>query len=281
MIEELNRLMKQAADAHNNSPLEQFDGLSPDQMGFVIYEPFDPMSPIHFREMTKADMAKIPMLNMVKSFGELLEAQGEIKLTKKGFLPIKIVRQLYNPEVMTDEMIEWEISRLYKEIDCMPVHLTRILSELIPVSKKRNNKISLIKMGRKLLSDEKLLLREVIKTFSVRFNWGYFDGYESESIGQFGFLFSLYLLHKYGDENRPAKFYSEKYLNAFPHLVDELDESAFRSKSSAFHSCYEVRTFSRYLSRLGIVELSKSDSPERETFVTTNSLFKKMVECRV
>lgn len=46
------------------------------------------------------------------------------------------------------------MAKLYKEADSESVHLTRILTELSGLAKKRNNKLSLTKIESKTISDD-------------------------------------------------------------------------------------------------------------------------------
>lgn len=49
---------------------------------------------------------------------------------------------------------------------------------------------------------------------------GTLDGYKDEHLGQFGFVFNLLLLHKYGRTERSVDFYAEKNFRAFPVLLE-------------------------------------------------------------
>jgi len=103
------------------------------------------------------------------------------------------------------------------------------------------------------------ILKIILIAFTRKFNWGYFDLYESESIGQFGFGFSLILLDKYGDIYRTSDFYTEKYLKAFPFLKNEVNPD-FWTVEEEINSCYSLRTFERFLVYFNFIELKKKTS---------------------
>lgn len=86
-------------------------------------------------------------------------------------------------------------------------------------------------------------------------HWGFFDAYSSDNIGSLGAGFTVLLLLKYGREERPAAFYSEKYLKAFPMLVDECSGSAFSSPQLEAERCYISRSFYRILNAFGLVSI--------------------------
>jgi len=116
---------------------------------------------------------------------------GELQLTQKGYLPTRIVGELYNKSYILDDFVERGITKLRKETDCLTIELTKILMLLAGIVKKRNNKLSLTKSGKNLLSDRRRLLKLLITTFGLKFNWAYFDLYGENQIGQLGFGFSL------------------------------------------------------------------------------------------
>ncbi|MEA1874087.1 MAG: hypothetical protein U9N51_06630 [Bacteroidota bacterium] len=108
---------------------------------------------------------------------EIVNDRVELKLTAKGFLPTKIVSDIYNQKFIKDEMIESGIYKLYKETDSDSINLTRILLELSGLVKKRNNILSLTKKGKTEFNDNYKLLKSIFKTFGTKFNWAYYDGY--------------------------------------------------------------------------------------------------------
>ena len=45
--------------------------------------------------MTEPDYKKVPLLNQIKYLAGLIDSQGELKMTSKGFLPVKVVADIY------------------------------------------------------------------------------------------------------------------------------------------------------------------------------------------
>ncbi|MGY6742908.1 MAG: hypothetical protein ACXIUQ_09255 [Cecembia sp.] len=258
-LNELNKQLGKFIDEQNKRSVPEFEGYSPEVMNILISDPFGPQSPIQLKRLTADAYRQVPFLNQVKYLCGLTQKAGEIKLTSKGYLPTKVVSELYEQGFMKDEFIESGLYKLYKETDANSVHLTRILMELSALAKKRIGKLSLTKTGEKLLKDDFELLLLLLKTFLNKFNWGYFDGFSEVPIGPLGFGFSLILLSKYGDKERLDDFYAEKYFGAFPALLEGLNPG----RSSLFsysRRCYSIRTFDRCLEHFGLVAIRKEGS---------------------
>jgi len=279
MHDDIQRKIDRIMNEKNNREIPEFEGYSPIEMNYILYDTFDERSPIKICQLKKTDYGHIPILNQILYLSRLIETQGEIKLTNRGYLPPKIVTDLYNQKYMTDEMIESGISKLFKESDSMTVTLTRILMDLSGIIKKRNNKISLTNKGKKLIPDNHKLLVKILTTFGFKFNWAYFDGYGENDIGQFGFGFTLILLSRYGNQNRKDDFYIEKYFTAFPQLLDDFPESQYRDKVSLTESCYSIRTFDRFLKYFGIIEIEKKGLVDSGKCIKKTKLFDKMITC--
>jgi hypothetical protein len=266
-------------DAENNRPIEDFEGYSPFEMQQLLYSTFGENSPIQLQKLTTEDYQKIPMLMQVKYLADIIAKAGEIKLTKKGYLPTKIVAELYQQGFLKEEYIEEEIFKLYKEADSMTVNLTRILLEMAGLTKKRFGKLSLTKRGEKIIADDYKLLCRLFETFAKKFNWAYYDGYEENQAGQLGFGFTLILLSKYGKEKRLDSFYANKYYKAFPQILhtfkrtyDTLERYATR--------CYYLRTFERFLDYFGLVTIEKKGRALNEVhYITKTDVFDKFIKC--
>ena len=89
----------------------------------------------------------------------IIQKAGEIKLTAKGYLPTKMVADLYYKGFLKDVMIETGINKLYKETDSNVVNLIRLLAELMSLTKKRKGKINITKAGEKIIQDKEKLLK--------------------------------------------------------------------------------------------------------------------------
>ena len=244
-FEDFRSYMDQLVRQHNEQAQEDFEGLSPTKMGVLLDEPFGSKSPLQLRPLAPEDYKQIPIFQQIKFLISKLQ-EGEIKLTAKGFLPTQLVADIYAKGFIKDEFIEKGIYKLYKETDAQAIHLSHLLLNLSGLTKKRKGKLSLTAAGKKIAASDQELLELIFKTMCLKFNWSYFDGYEDENVGQLGFAYSLLLLSKYGEKLRPAQFYVQKYLQAFPALLDGLTPE-FRSREEYAQNMYSLRFFDRFL----------------------------------
>jgi hypothetical protein len=138
----------------NNRPIEDFENYSPNEMTYILYDTFHENSVISFqKDPSKEILNQIPFLSQVKYLLSLIDKQEELKLTNKGFLPTKIVADIYEKGFLKDESIESGISKLYKETDSDIIHLTRIISEIAGLLRKNKGKLTLTKKAKRLLKN--------------------------------------------------------------------------------------------------------------------------------
>ncbi len=277
MIEDLQKQLDKLMDEQNSRGRSEFDGYSPTDMQHLVYDTFGEYSPILLQKLSDSVYQEIPLLSQIKYLAALISVAGDLKLTQKGFLPVKIVSRLYSQGFIKDENIDPGIYRLYKETDSLSINLTRILMGLSGLTKKRNNRLSLTRKGEKILDDNFELLPLIVQTFCSRFNWAYYDGFGENKIGQLGYGFSLILLSKYGDEQRLDTYYSTKYFKAFPQLVSGVADPVFGSLEDQSARCYSVRTFDRFLDLFGLIKIDSDKRWDADKYITKTKLFDKLI----
>lgn len=278
-LKDIQKQIDQAMHEQNNRPIPDFEGYSPFEMHKILHFTFEIDSPLKLQKLSDTDYTKIPILNQIKYLTDLIDKNGEIKLTNKGFLPTKIVSDLYSQEFLKDEHIEKGISKLYKETDSMTINLTRILVELAGLTKKRNGKLSLTKSSQKILGDNEELLRRIFLTFTNKFNWAYYDGYGENQIGQLGYGFSLILLSKYGQEKRLDSFYAERYFKAYPRLLDSVEPN-YGTLERYSTNCYSVRTFDRFLDYFGLINIEEERKGlDSIKYISKTDIYDRLIKC--
>jgi hypothetical protein len=243
----------------NNSPINDFEGFSSADMNYLVYETFSPDSPFQIKKNIPDNILdQIPFLLQIEYLLARINDLGELKLTAKGFLPTTLVKEIYDLGLIKDYAIEHGITKLYAETSSQPINLTRLITELAGFTKKRYNKLTLTKTwhDKLLKKNRQEIFIQTFSTFAQKFNWGYFDLYSSLATGTVGFAFSLFLLSKYGDNERQDSFYSEKYLRAFPSLIDLFkDDKWVTDINRSFNSCYSIRTFDRFLDYFNLIKI--------------------------
>lgn len=258
-LEDLNKILEKRMKEHNSIAAPGFDGLSPERMAALqtSFPENHPKSPLVKNYLKPMELAQCPLLMQLRFLMEKLRGGKEIKLTRTGALPTAVVKELYEQGHLKNYWIENGYSKVNREGEIMEVLITRLLLEISSLAKKRNHKLSLTRKGEKIIDDGNAILDELLQILLYKFNWGYFDGYESENIGQVIPGFSIYLIKKYGDKERSSKFYAQKYFEAFPHL---------RGNKNDFN-CYKSRTFSRYFKFLGLVKIPDKTLFDEEMMV--------------
>ena len=247
----------------NNSPVANFENLSPANFHHILYDPYAENSPVQFRKNIEAEtLDKVSLFNVAEDFIRIIDREKFIKLTPLGALPKKVMVELYDKKHVYDEMIESGITKLWKEQDCIAIMSARITMEIAGITKKMNGKLTLTKKGIGFLNAEnrQQFFETFMTAFADKFNWSYNDGYPQAPIGQLGWTFTIYLLRKFGNEYLPDKFYAEKYLQALPVFIKDFQPNSFRTDTQQFASCYSVRSFHRFLVWFGIVEIERAEN---------------------
>lgn len=243
----------------NNAPVDNFMDLSPVEMHELLYDPFGDKSPVQLRDdIDDAILDQIPLFRIAEEYLKIVQRDKQIKLTALGALPKKVMVELYDKRFLLNDHIEKGTTKLSREIDCIEIRSARLAVGFAGLVKKVSNKITLTKAGTKLLetNDRLQIFKRFFQAFTHKFAWGYNDGYPPEPIGQFGWIFSLILLDKYGDEYRTVDLYAEKYLTALPSLIRFFNPS-YTTPERQFLGCYCVRTFDRFFLWFGLVTVEK------------------------
>jgi hypothetical protein len=74
-------------------------------------------------------------------------------------------------------------------------------------------------------------------------------------IVQRSFLYTLFCLHRFGDEARSGEFYADLFLGAFPMVLDELSQRPCWSPEEEAKRCFSLRALERFASFLGFASI--------------------------
>lgn len=258
-IEELQAFLNKKVTDHNNASRADFDGISPDQMRHFLYAPLGADSPLQINKVDNAAFDRMPFFRTLETLLQIIHREKEIKLTPKGNLPLKVCAEITEHRFWNEELSDLYKQR--KEEDFQVLHTAKIVAHIGNLTRKANGKLTITKATAKLLDthDRNALFRSAFEIFMLKFNWAYHDLYSSPLVGQSGWAFTFYLLHKYGALPQKTGFYAEKYLQAFPVLANGL-EPRFSTVEDELMRAYNTRTFSRYLRWWGFVERQKSEN---------------------
>ena len=255
-LREAQEAFYRVANEQNNTPLDDFCGLSPAQIHRLLYDPFGEESPARFN-LELADIPEIPILKILKQILMGL-SEGGLKMTAKGNLPANFSRSValnYYGEEGIREKTRYEGFR--KEQDWGEIHIVRLTAELAGFIKKEKGKFRLTRKGEQVftqgLAGKSFL--DLFKAYTLKFNWAYRDGYPQMSIVQNSFLFTLFCLHRFGDETRSGEFYAELFLRAFPMVLKEKSEIPFRTPEEGARRCFSLRALERFASFFGFADV--------------------------
>ena len=243
----------------NNSPVDDFLGLSPTEIHNLLYDTFGDKSPVQFRDdIDDKTLDQIPLFKIVEDYLKIIQRDKHIKLTPLGALPKKVMVELYDKRFLLDEHIECGITKLWKEDDCIAIRSARLTAEIAGLVKKVSGKLTLTRTVTKLLETNNRLqiFRQFFQAFTNKFLWSFNDGYPEQPIGQLGWAFSLILLDRFGDQPQTVEYYADKYLRAFPKFITFFQPD-YSTPERQFFRCYGVRTFDRFFLWFGFVTVDK------------------------
>jgi hypothetical protein len=239
----------------NNRPVPDFEGLSSVEMESLIYNPFTKHSPVQLKAEINPELLRdVPFMLLVEAYLKYIIENESIKLTSIGNLPRVLLHHLYGLGYIKEEPIESGLMKLSKEDDSVSIQNVKNICDVAGLTTKRKCKVTVSKKGKELLKNRSELFKVLFTGYSTRLNLAYHDHLGSENIGHIGNSFIFGLLLKYGSEERPSKFYSNKYLKAFPLLINGIKENDYRTKEESFKNCLTVRIFERFLNWFGLIE---------------------------
>lgn len=254
--EELQEEVDQFFERRNRAPVSEFQGLSSEQMEGVLHLPFDSPRVVEFTDR----LASPPDAPFIRLFGMMAEAiiTDGLKPTATGSLPRQICKDIarlhWNEETFPYERLFGSVN---KEMDFFDLHIVRLVSELAGFVRKYKGRFILGRDCRTRLESggQAALYPTLLKVYATKFNWGYRDGYAEIGFIQRSFLFSLFLLTKYGHEWRPHMFYEDQFLRAFPAVLNDVPEERYTTPERTVRSCYTLRTLLNFAGFLGLADI--------------------------
>ena len=245
------------ADRHvreqNQRGLDEFHGLSPEQMYRMIYFPFASPELVCFPEVIET-ASTAPIMTLFALLTEAIGKQG-LKATAKGNLPRKFCREAalvyWGDEVYRERTRFHGINR---EDDFPDLHITRVVAQVAGLIRKYNGKFILSRNCRALLAKQgaAALYPRLLTAYVEQFNWSYRDRYPELRFVQTAFLFTLYLLTLYGDASRPHEFFEDAFLRAFPTMLDEVPQHPIFTPEEEVRRCYTWRTLVHFIGFFGL-----------------------------
>lgn len=260
-IEEAQAVLDRITYRKNHTPVDDFAGLSPEQMHRMLHFPFDsPRVAIFFENLPSE--ASAPILTL---FHLLAEGIGDgLKPTATGNLPRSLVQSAaltYWGEEIHRERTRYGAIRT--EPDFKDLHVTRIVAEIAGLVRKYKGKLIFSRKARKLLDRQGAagVYPVLLRAYTGPFNWGYRDRYEDLGIVQQSFLFSMYLVHRFGEDWREVTFYEDAFVRAFPMALNMIGPNPYTTPERYVGHCYALRSLVNFLAFFGLVETEPAEKP--------------------
>jgi hypothetical protein len=259
----------------DSRPLEEYEGLSFKEIHYLIYDPYSENSPMSVTEGIDANtLVKIPFFNLVKYFLDLVEQTQPIKINANGYLPLKIIKPIYDQHFISEDFEEIHEIKIVRHGRSLAVKNVRIITDLAGLTETLNRDFYLTQKGKKYksIANGSNLFAEIIKTYTTKYNWSFNDNLGKNNIGQFGFAYILKLISKYGNLPRKLKFYMDKYFNAFNSILINAEENKFHE--DLFQKCIVLRTFIRFLNWFGLISMKNDiNNAHREYVIEKSDIF--------
>ncbi|HEY3298592.1 MAG TPA: SEC-C domain-containing protein [Armatimonadota bacterium] len=242
----------------NHRPIDDFCGLSSEQMMRILNFPFESPQFVSFPTCLDKE-PEAPILALFKLLTDAIGEQG-LKPTATGNLPLKVVRDAALAYWGEDRYKKnTELGDIRTEPEFYDLHATRLIAELAGLVRKYKGKFILSRECRKLMAESgmRAIYPRLFQAYARRFNWGYRDGYPELRFIQQSFVFTLYLLHRFGGEWRPNAFYEDAFLRAFPQVIEEVGPVTYDTPEGQLRRCYSSRTLDGFAAFLGLAEIRR------------------------
>jgi hypothetical protein len=262
-LEEANAFLADYMRQRNQHPVADFQGLSSEQMHRLLSFPFDSPQLVTFAD-APAEAETAPIMRL---FIMLVAALGEsgLKATATGNLPRNLVRASalsFWGETHYREYTQFGEPRTESEFG--DLHITRLVAEMAGLIRREKGMFHLTRKCRARIARAGLagVYPLLLRTFVTRFNWAYHGWRDELPIIQHSFLFTLYLLHRFGDQWRATTFYADAFLRAFPQTLHEATPNSYMTTDSIVRENYTLRALEHFAVFLGLAEMRPVGDPQ-------------------
>jgi hypothetical protein len=242
----------------NNTPREDLCGMTPAEIHHLLYDGWTDRSPIRLQPgITDQTMDLVPFFRLTEELVRIIKRDQPVKLTSKGYLPVKIIRELYDHRFITFWYIDLRKAKVLREQDSAAINCAHSMVKTGGLVKNVKNKLYLTKKGEQLSQpvQRSRLFYEVLLTYTQKWSWGNLDEYDEAHGIQQLWGFSVHLLFQFGHTDQRVDFYSQKFLMAFPLILEQFSEESFSNPVHDFERCYCYRTFERFLNWWGFAKV--------------------------
>jgi len=274
--------MQRIIEAQNDRPLSDFCGLSPNQMGQLLYSALDG----EFVQFNRQP-SSLPDCRALHLFRALLRALAEnpAKATATGCLPLKLSKALAAEHGEDDEAVAGGLlGGMRSESDFFELQGIRVAAGYCGLLRKYKGQFTLTKRTLKLMAqdDWSSLYVDLVLANATKLNWAFVDRYPEAPFIQQSFAYTLFLLSSYGHQPRPAEFYAERFFTAFPAALRDFDDSPYPSPHDWAQRCYILRALQRFAGFFGLAHIEIGQGyPERPLTVRKTAWLDDFVSFKI
>jgi len=288
-IEELREKMRGLTDNFNQSPLDDFLGLSPERMfRFQNTELFSEGSGLELNVKVNRKLIKNTLIAKIADhvLVAILESGGLKATTCKKNFPRKLSQEV--GEILKANSSQFgkylSYSSVQSEDDVRPLRLIRGTLTKCGFIKLRKGSFHLTKKGVETVENglSATAYRKLLNDYLNFVNWGYYDRYPKLQELQEFVYFLLFIIHKKADDFIMAEEVGLAFLRAFPQTLRSCVEhfSGYCSPEELLCHTSEHRFITHISHLFGLLEIKKLDDRKdkwRKTILCKKtSLFREL-----
>jgi len=243
--------------ALNYISVDNFEGLTPNEMHGLINFPFNKaQSPMILAQDLPSELiVNTPIHKKIIKYLSMVRELSPLKLTQRGNLTVSFCKELLKAGVVEAE------TGLLNKFDLRTMEDSYFITYMFQLTQEAGltmtgrGKLSLTDKGASCLDRLRPfeLYRHLFIKHCTRFNWAYSDRLAESGIIQQSFGFSILLVQRHGIEERRHLFYVQRFLKAFPEVLNDFLRSS--NPGWAFEGVYTNRVIERTLERFGLIKM--------------------------
>lgn len=279
-LEEVQAFTAQFMAQRNAKPLDDFQGLSPEKMRQILYQPFTSPQTIEITAILENE-PQAPVVTLLRSLFDAIGDQG-LKTTATGNLPRNFCReaalQYWGPSEYAERT---SCGGINQELEFTDMHVLRVVLQDTGLIRKYKGRFIMSRDCRNLLnkSGMRAIYPRLLRYYIERFNWDYRHRVLDTDFIQQSCFFSLYLLTIHGHEWQSHTFYEDAYIQAFPMAIEQMPIHSYTTQEKSLRSSFTygfLIDFARYWG-LADVKATSEEFLARDYRVKALPLLNQMV----
>lgn len=254
-IEQAQAFAAQFLQKHHAQAVDDFQGLSPQQMRLLLYTPWDAPALID-APTTLAQEPQAPITTVLQLLFDAIGDKG-LKTTSTGNLPREFCRQAALHLWGQAEYAQYtRYGGINQEPDCLELHIARVLAQDSGLIRKYKGRFIVTGQARTLLkTGMRKIYPHLLRHYVSHFNWDYAHRIDAPQIIQMASCFTLYLLSLHGHCWQSNTLYEDAFIRAFPAALMQAPEVSWRTPEQTVRQEYFNRTLYRFAPYFGLAEV--------------------------